>query len=95
MKPLYIYKTVKLPDVLAQLRKNQQHLAVVTDEYGGTLGIVTLEDVLEELVGDIWDETDEVENEIVERPDGMYEIDGDLPVGDLAELLDVSLWAWC
>lgn len=52
MKPLYIYKTVKLPDVLAQLRKNQQHLAVVTDEYGGTLGIVTLEDVLEELVGD-------------------------------------------
>ena len=41
MKPLYIYKTVKLPDVLAQLRKNQQHLAVVTDEYGGTLGIVT------------------------------------------------------
>lgn len=90
MKPLYIYKTVKLPDVLAQLRKNQQHLAVVTDEYGGTLGIVTLEDVLEELVGDIWDETDEVENEIVERPDGMYEIDGDLPIGDLAELLDVT-----
>ena len=72
MKPLYIYKTVKLPDVLAQLRKNQQHLAVVTDEYGGTLGIVTLED------------------EIVERPDGMYEIDGDLPIGDLAELLDVT-----
>jgi len=90
MKPLYIYKTVKLPDVLAQLRKNQQHLAVVTDEYGGTLGIVTLEDVLEELVGDIWDETDEVEDEIVERPDGMYEIDGDLPIGDLAELLDVT-----
>ena len=90
MKPLYIYKTVKLPDVLAQLRKNQQHLAVVTDEYGGTLGIVTLEDVLEELVGDIWDETDEIEDEIVERPDGMYEIDGDLPIGDLAEILDVT-----
>ncbi len=90
MKPLYIYKTVKLPDVLAQLRKNQQHLAIVTDEYGGTLGIVTLEDVLEEIVGDIWDETDEVETEVVERPDGAYEVDGDLPIGDFAELLGVS-----
>lgn len=90
MKPLYIYKTVKLPDVLSQLRKSQQHLAVVTDEYGGTLGIVTLEDVLEELVGDIWDETDEVEDEIVERSDGRYEVDGDLPIGDFAELLDVT-----
>ena len=90
LKPLYIYKTVKLPDVLAQLRKSQQHLAVVTDEYGGMLGIVTLEDVLEELVGDIWDESDEVENEIVERENGEYEIDGDLPIGDLAELLGVS-----
>ena len=90
MKPLYIYKTVKLPDVLAQLRKSQQHLAVVTDEYGGTLGIVTLEDVLEELVGDIWDETDEVKNEVVERSDGTYEIDGDLPISDFAELLDMS-----
>ena len=90
MKPLYIYKTVKLPDVLAQLRKSQQHLAIVTDEYGGTLGIVTLEDVLEEIVGDIWDETDEVETEVVERPDGAYEVDGDLPIGDFAELLGVS-----
>ena len=87
MKPLYIYKTVKLPDVLAQLRKNQQHLAVVTDEYGGTLGIVTLEDVLEELVGDIWDETDEVENEVVARPDGGYELDGAMTLSDFLELL--------
>ena len=90
MEPMYIYKTVKLPDVLSQLRKNQQHMAVVTDEYGGTLGIVTLEDVLEQIVGEIWDETDEVEDEVVERPDGAFEVDGDLPVTDFAELLDMD-----
>ena len=89
MKPLYIYKTVKLPDVLNQLRRSQQHLAVVTDEYGGTLGIVTLEDVLEQIVGDIWDESDEVEEDVVARPDGAFEVDGDLPIGELAELLDM------
>lgn len=90
MEPLYIYKTVKLPAVLNELRGKQQHLAIVTDEYGGTLGIVTMEDVLEEIVGDIWDETDEVEPEVVERPGGGYELDGDLPIGEFAELLDVS-----
>jgi len=90
MKPLYIYKTVKLPDALSQFRKSQQHMAVVTDEYGGTLGIVTLEDVLEQLVGEIWDETDEVETEVVERPDGAFEVDGDLPIADFAQLLDIS-----
>ena len=90
MKPLFIYKTVKLPDVLSQLRRSQQHLAIITDEYGGTLGIVTLEDVLEQLVGDIWDESDEIEEEVVERPDGAFEVDGDLPLGEFAELLGMD-----
>ncbi|MBQ2895840.1 MAG: HlyC/CorC family transporter [Oscillospiraceae bacterium] len=85
----YVYKTVKLPDVLRQLRNNQQHLAVVTDEYGGTLGIVTLEDVLEEIVGDIWDETDEVERDVIERPDGTLEMDGGLPVADFLDFLEL------
>ena len=87
MKPLYIYKTVKLPDALSLFRRNQQHMAIVTDEYGGTLGVVTLEDVLEQIVGDIWDESDEVEEDVVARPDGALEVDGDLPIGELAELL--------
>ena len=89
MKPLYIYKTVKLPDALSLFRRNQQHMAIVTDEYGGTLGVVTLEDVLEQIVGDIWDESDEVEEDVVARPDGALEVDGDLPIGELAELLDM------
>ena len=74
--PCFVYKTTRLPDVLAKLRREQKHLAVVTDEYGGTLGVITMEDVLEELVGDIWDEKDVVENEVVTRPDGGYELDG-------------------
>ena len=85
----YVYKTVKLPDVLRQLRSLQQHLAVVTDEYGGTLGIVTLEDVLEEIVGDIWDETDEVERDVIEREDGTLEMDGGLPVADFLDFLEL------
>ena len=60
MPPCYIYKTMKLPAVLTELRKAKQHLAVVTDEYGGTLGILSMEDVLEQLVGEIWDDTDEI-----------------------------------
>ena len=87
---VYTTEYTKISSLLKNLQSKKIHMAVVLDEYGGTLGIVTLEDVLEELVGDIWDETDEVEDEIVERPDGMYEIDGDLPIGDLAELLDVT-----
>ena len=60
MPPCYVYKTMKLPAVLSQLRKAKQHLAVVTDEYGGTAGVVSMEDVLEQIVGDIWDESDTV-----------------------------------
>lgn len=90
MEPQHIYKTVKLPGVLNKLRQNQQHLAIVTDEYGGTLGIVTLEDVLEQIVGEIWDETDEVETRILPREDGKYELDGDLPIAEFADLLDMK-----
>ena len=90
MPPCYVYKATKLPAVLEQLRRARQHLAIVTDEYGGVCGIVTMEDVLEQLVGEIWDETDEVEEEIVERADGVWELDGDMSVGDFTELLEIS-----
>lgn len=87
MPAMYVYKTMKLPAVLSQFRKARQHLAVVTDEYGGTLGVVSMEDVMEELVGDIWDETDTVETGIVEKSDGVYEVDGDTVTGELVDLM--------
>ncbi len=88
MQPYFTYKTMKLPSVLEMLRDSQQHLAIVTDEYGGTLGLVTMEDVLEKLVGDIWDETDVVENSIQNVSEGIYEIEGDTPISELIDLME-------
>ncbi len=90
MPVCYVYKTMKLPAVLSELRHAKQHLAVVVDEYGGTLGVLSMEDVLEQLVGEIWDETDEVEEEIVERPDGRFELDGDMVISDFIELMELN-----
>ena len=102
MEPCFVYKTMKLPDVLRELKKNKQHLAIVTNEYGGTHGIVTLEDVLEELVGEIWDESDEVEEELIEHDDD-FEVDGDMILDDLFEELELpesefeseTVGGWC
>lgn len=85
LPPCFVYKTMSLPTVLKRMRDAGQHLAIVTDEYGGTEGIITMEDVLEEIVGDIWDETDTVEKDVVQRSDGTYVIDGDMPIGDFLE----------
>ena len=90
MPPCYVYKTVKLPAVLSQLRKAKQHLAVVSDEFGGTLGVVTMEDVLEQIVGEIWDESDEVEQEeVVQFTEDEFELDGAMPVSDFIELMNI------
>ena len=89
-EPCYVYKTAKLPHVLDVLRDARQHLAIVTDEYSGTLGIVTMEDVLEELVGDIWDDNDEIEEEVIESETGELIVDGDMPIGDFLERLGIS-----
>ncbi|MEF9972213.1 MAG: transporter associated domain-containing protein, partial [Oscillospiraceae bacterium] len=61
-----------------------------TDEYGGSMGAVTMEDVLEQLVGDIWDETDEIVDEVIEREENLYEMDGDMNISDFLEVLDRS-----
>ena len=90
MPPCYVYKTMKLPAVLNTLRKARQHLAIVSDEYGGTLGVLSMEDVLETIVGDIWDDTDTVEQEVVQRAENEYELDGDMVLTDFLELLGID-----
>lgn len=90
MPPCYVYKTMKLPAVLNQLRRAKQHLAIVTDEYGGTLGVLSMEDVLEQIVGDIWDETDTVEQEVVCRGEGEYELEGTVLLADLLDTLGIN-----
>ena len=90
MPTLYVYKTMDLPIVLKRMRDAKQHLAIVTDEYAGTEGIITLEDVLEEIVGDIWDETDEIEEEVKKIGESEYIIDGDMPICDFLEIAEID-----
>lgn len=90
MKPCYVYKTMKLPAVLEELRRAKQHLAIVVDEYGGTLGVLSMEDVLEQIVGEIWDETDTVEHEVVQRTSDEFELDGDMIIEDMLELVGID-----
>jgi len=86
-QPCFVYKTAKLPEVLDTLRKERQHLAIVTDEYGGTDGVITMEDVLEEIVGEIWDENDVVEKDAVRVGANELRIDGDMNLYDFFELI--------
>ncbi len=90
MPPCYVYKTMKLPAVLNTLKRAKQHLAIVSDEYGGTLGVLSMEDVLEQIVGEIWDETDTVEQEVVQHSEDEYELDGDMVITDFLELLGLD-----
>lgn len=90
LEPCYVYRTAKLPHVLNVLKKARQHLAIVTDEYSGTLGVVSMEDVLEQLVGDIWDENDTVEQEVIDNGSGELVIDADMPISDFIELCELD-----
>lgn len=88
LQPLFVHKTMPLNDVFNAMRRRKAHMAVVTDEYGGTMGVLTMEDVLEQLVGDIWDESDEIEEELVEIGPHTFEVDGDMRLGDFLEAFD-------
>lgn len=87
----YVHKTMPLPDVLQKMKEDMCHMAIVLDEYGGTMGIVTMEDVLEQLVGEIWDENDEVESEFVCIDDTHFEADGDMRIYDFFDEFDMDI----
>ena len=88
MKPCKLHKTMKLPVALTKLRDAKMHLAIVIDEYGGTLGVVTMEDILEELVGDIWDDTDVIITECLATGENTYEVLGDMNIDDFFEEIE-------
>lgn len=90
LEPVYIPKTMKLHSIMNEFRRNQTHMAVVADEYGGTMGIVTMEDVLEELVGEIWDENDDIVNDWQEITENRFECSGDMNLTELFDNLDLD-----
>lgn len=87
----YVHKTMPLPDVLEKMKDSKSHMVVVLDEYGGTMGILTMEDVLEQLVGEIWDETDEIEREFICIDDTHFEADGDMRIYDFFDEFDIDI----
>ena len=81
---------MSISTLLNDLRRNKMQMAIVTDDYGGTLGLVTMEDCLEELVGEIWDEYDKVEEEFVDLGNNVYEVSGEMNIYDMFDNLDIS-----
>ncbi|WP_414733710.1 hemolysin family protein [Acetobacterium carbinolicum] len=90
-KPYYVSTGKKIDELFVDLQKAKTHIAVVIDEYGGTAGIVTIEDLIEEIVGDIYDEFDEEEYEFRKIEDHIYEVSGMISLDDLDKLIDVEL----
>ncbi len=89
-KPFFVYKTRRLAAMLSDMKRKHTHIAIIADEYGGMLGIVTMEDLLEELVGEIWDEDEEAELLCRNVAENCYEVSGDMPLDDMLELFNMS-----
>ena len=90
MEAHFVHKTMPLDDVFETMQREGCHMVIVTDEYGGTMGILTMEDVLEQIVGEIWDEKDVIDEEFVELDPEHYEVDGDMRLEDFFDEMDLD-----
>ena len=90
-EPLFVHETRKISSLFAEMKTCGMQLAVILDEYGGTMGICTIEDMLEELVGNITDEFDDEEQELIKLSNGDYIVAGDMTLSDLEDVLDMEL----
>ena len=102
--PLFVPKHIDAVSMLTEFREKNEEIAVILDEFGGVKGIVTSEDILEELVGEIFDEVDVIKYECVENPDGTFQIDGDMNIYDFFEMIEyeeefdaeyTTVGGWC
>lgn len=92
MRPAYyVPESKKVRELFAELRKSKVHMAIVLDEYGGTAGLITIEDLIEEIVGDIWDEFDIEKKQIEQLPDGSLRVDARTSIYDINECLEIEL----
>ena len=90
MEPVFYHKAMKLPTALNDMRRKHTHIAIVIDEFGGTLGLVTMEDILEEIVGEIWDESDDIKNDITPLDEHTYDVCADMNVYDFFDTFDLD-----
>lgn len=88
--PVFVTEYMKVSHLLELLKENKSHMAIVKDEFGGTLGIVTMEDILEEIVGDIWDEHDEIIEQISKIDDFTFRVKGNADLEDIFESIDMD-----
>ena len=90
LEPVYIPKTMKLHDIMDEFRSHQSHMVIVADEYGGIMGVVTMEDVLEQLVGEIWDENDDIVSDWQQLGKHRWECSGDMHLTEFFDNLDLD-----
>ena len=83
----FVPETIRIDDLLAEFKKHRQQMAIVVDEYGGTVGVITLADVLEQVFGELPDEGEESEPDIMKRPDGSIQLAGGVNISEVNELL--------